>query len=99
MRKEEISPTSNILSYYIQLTIRIVIAIVVAMSLIVLFVSRTVLVERLIASSPRTSRKDFIKVFDTRVRYYTIEPDTLDVIVNKIFTKLVVFYFYIGFLY
>lgn len=49
------------------------------MSLIVLFVSRTVLVERLIASSPRTSRKDFTNVFDTRVRYSTIELDTLDV--------------------
>lgn len=66
-KKEEISPTSNILSYYIQLTIRIVIAIVVVISLIVLFVSRTVLVERLIASSPYTSGKDFTNVFDTRV--------------------------------
>lgn len=52
------------------------------MSLIVLFLSRTVLVERLIASSPRTSGKDFINVFDTRVRYSTIELDTLDVIVD-----------------
>lgn len=52
------------------------------MSLIILFVSRTVLVERLIASSPRTSGKDFTNVFDTRVRYSTIEPDTLDVIVD-----------------
>lgn len=74
------------------------------MSLIVLFVSRTVLVKRLIASSPRTNRKDFTNIFDTRVRYYIIELDTLDVTVNKIFTKLVNFYFYnnllyIGFLY
>lgn len=50
-----------------------IIAIVAAMSLIVLFVSRTVLVERLIASSPRTSEKDFTNVFDTRVRYSPIE--------------------------
>lgn len=74
------------------------------MSLIILFVSRTVLVERLIASSPRTSGKDFTNVFDARVRYSTIELDPLDVIVNKMFAKLVVLYFYndllyIGFLY
>lgn len=74
------------------------------MSLIVLFVSRTVLVERLIASSPRTSGKNFINVFDTRVRYSPIELDPLDFLVNKIFTKLIVLYFYndllyIGFLY
>lgn len=74
------------------------------MSLVVLFVSRTVLVERLIASSPRTSGKDFTNVFDTRVRYYIIEPDTLEVTVNTIFIKLVVLYsyndlLYIGFLY
>lgn len=69
------------------------------MSLIVLFFSRTVLVERLIASSPRTSGKDFTNVFDTRVWYSPIELDPLDFTVNKIFTKLIVLYFYNNLLY